>query len=240
MQIHNKRFGSRFRDRVASDATPNRGQRLVEHFSGYLESVLHEADLRQRHRVLCFEEYEPHRRENGGVRICLALAEYVLGLDLPDVVLRNDLLNEMYWTAVDAVDYANVSPNKPIATSEWELTIEKDLYSYNKEQAKPGHGGNNLLTVLMRERNLTLQQAADHVGVLFKSLLHSFLTNKEALPSIAPGVDQDVAKYVFAMEQWIVGNIGWSFASQRYFGSEHEEVRRSLVVKLKQPLVGKD
>jgi len=211
-----------FRDRVVSDVAPNRGRRLVEQFSGYLQSVLYEADLRERHRVLSLEEYEPHRRENGGVRICLTLAEYVLGLDLPDAVIGNDLLQEMYWAAIDAVVYAN------------------DLYSYNKEQAKPGHEGNNLLTVLMRERNLTIQQAADHIGALFKSLLDSFQRNKEALPSIAPGVDQDVAKYVFAMEQWIVGNIGWSFASPRYFGSEHEEVRRSLVVKLKEPLVRED
>lgn len=165
------------------------------------------------------------------------MAEYALGLDLPDAVIGNDLLQEMYWAAVDAVDYANVSP---YTMSEWELTIMKDLYSYNKEQAKPGHGGNNLLTVLMRERNLTLQQAADHIGTLFKSLLDSFQRNKEALPSIGPGVDQDMAKYVFAMEQWIVGSIGWSFASQRYFGSEHEDIRRSLVVKLKEPIVRED
>lgn len=114
LQIHDELFESRFRDRVVSDVALNRGRRLVENFTGYLESVLYEADLRERHRVLSFEEYEPHRRENGGVRICLALAEYVLGIDLPDAVLGNDIFNKMYWTAVDAVDYANVSRNTPI------------------------------------------------------------------------------------------------------------------------------
>ena len=110
-----------------------------------------------------------------------------------------------------------------------------------------GTGGNNLLSVLMREDNLTLQQASDYAGQMCRELIAKFQACKAVLPSFAnlaeyagdrfsgpmQGVDDIVETYVQSLEHWITGNIYWSFHTQRYFGPEHKEVEQSLVVNIK-------
>ncbi len=108
----------------------------------------------------------------------------------------------------------------------------QDVYSYNMEQAK-GHSGNNIVTVLMREKNIDLQAASDLVGEHFRVLMDRFMETKTRLPSYGSGVDSAVAQYVAAMEHWVIGNLEWSFESQRYFGSEHRRVRENRVVLLR-------
>lgn len=90
----------------------------------------------------------------------------------------------------------------------------------------------------MHEKKITLQQAADYVGELFQSLLDMFQVNKAQLPSFATvtgidGVDEDVEKYVHALELAVVGNLCWSFETKRHFGEDKEQIKRSLVVPLK-------
>lgn len=91
----------------------------------------------------------------------------------------------------------------------------------------------------MHEEKITLQQAADYAGELFQSLLDMFQMNKAQLPSFATttgvdGVDRDVEKYVHALELAVVGNLCWSFETKRYFGEDKEQVKRTLVVTLKE------
>lgn len=99
------------------------------------------------------------------------------------------------------------------------------------EQAK-GHTGNNVITVLMKEKGFTLQEAFDFVGQEFQRLIDSFLVSETEIPSWGPDVDVAVGSYVAAMRYWVVGNLHWSFESQRYFGSEGAEIQKTLSVSL--------
>ena len=101
------------------------------------------------------------------------------------------------------------------------------------EQAK-GHTGNNIVTVLMQERNIDLQAASDLIGMHFGELMARFAETKARLPSYGTAtVDAAVAKYVAAMEHWVIGNLEWSFETQRYFGAVHAEVKETRVVVLR-------
>ena len=60
-----------------------------------------------------------------------------------------------------------------------------------------------------------------------------FVENKKRLPAWGPHVDAGVAAYVTAMEYWVVGNLEWSFETQRYFGPGHAEIKRTRVVRLR-------
>ena len=104
------------------------------------------------------------------------------------------------------------------------------------EQAREGHSCSNIITVIMKEKKLTLQQAVDFVGAEFSALLRLFATDKKRLPSFGTRTDADVARFIGALETWIVGNIRWSFATKRYFGNEYEEIRKTLTVKLADPI----
>lgn len=104
------------------------------------------------------------------------------------------------------------------------------------EQAREGHSCSNIVTVIMKEKGLSLQDTVDFVGADFAALLNGFAADRKRLPSFGSQTDRDVAKFIDALETWIVGNIRWSFSTMRYFGRDHEEIQRTLVVKLADPV----
>ena len=99
------------------------------------------------------------------------------------------------------------------------------------EQSK-GLGGNNIVTVLMREHKIDLQSAADMVGAHFGKLMEQFIMQQGRVPSWGPEVDAAVTDYITAMQHWVIGNLEWSFRTQRYFGSEHARVKSTRIVSL--------
>ena len=100
------------------------------------------------------------------------------------------------------------------------------------EQSK-GHRGNNILTVLMEAKQISLQQAADTVGEHSAKLMKDLNDAKERLPSWGARVDADVARYIRALEDWVIGNLEWSFKTVRYFGPTHDEVKKTRIVILR-------
>ncbi|KAI0696796.1 isoprenoid synthase domain-containing protein [Cytidiella melzeri] len=208
------RMTKEFRGRLSAYAGPACFRRFLVHSAAYVEAVAVEAELRERNEILDVASYEPLRRENSAIRVCFGLFEFALGVDLPDVVFDDPTFMSLYWAAADMVCWAN------------------DVYSYNMEQSR-GIGGNNIVTVLMHERNVDLQTASDIVGEHFRKLLERFTENKHLLPSWGLAVDAAVAAYVKAMEHWVIGNLVWSFETTRYFGPHYAEVKRTRVVNLR-------
>ncbi|KAI0710104.1 terpenoid synthase [Earliella scabrosa] len=203
-----------FKQRFLEYAGPGCYRRFLVHCVDYVNAVAREAELRERGEVLDTASFKTLRRENSAIRLCFGLFEFVLGVDLPDAVFQDEHFMTLYWAAADMVCWSN------------------DVYSYNMEQAK-GHTGNNIVTVLMREKNIGLQAASDFIGEHFKQLMSRFVETKQRLPSFGANVDAAVAKYVAAMEYWVVGNLVWSFETQRYFGSEHKQVKDTRIVVLR-------
>ncbi len=101
------------------------------------------------------------------------------------------------------------------------------------ERAK-GLEGNNFLTVVMREKGLNVQEAADFTGKEIMDYVDRFVEGQKKLPSFGKEVDENVQKYLFSIAQWYAGNLIWSFETPRYFGLELEEVKKSLVVNVKE------
>ena len=100
------------------------------------------------------------------------------------------------------------------------------------EQSK-GHRGNNILTVLMEAKGISLQQAANTVGEHSAKLMEDLNDAKKRLPNWGGRIDIDVARYIGALEDWVIGNLEWSFKTVRYFGPTHDEVKKSRVVALR-------
>ncbi|EIW84218.1 terpenoid synthase [Coniophora puteana RWD-64-598 SS2] len=203
-----------FRARVAERAKPGCLRRFIALCGTYVEAVCVEAELREQGRVLDLRSFILLRRENSAVRCCLALAEYALGLELPDAVFNDPAFQSVYFCAADMVCWSN------------------DVYSYNMEQAK-GHTGNNVVTVLMQEHGIDLQAAADRVGEVFGQLMEHYTSGSRSLPTWGGKVDADAARFLEAAGQWVVGNLEWSFETPRYFGPDHDEVRDTHRVLLK-------
>lgn len=59
------------------------------------------------------------------------------------------------------------------------------------------------------------------------------ISDKAAMPSFGnTETDRQVKAYIFGLEQWIVGNLKFCFASHRYLGEEREEIEKSLIIQL--------
>lgn len=140
-------------------------------------------------------------------------------------------LSNLTRLAGDLVMISNVSC-LVLPLDEHELTLMKDMYSYNKEQAA-GHSANNIVTVVIAERGVGLQEAFNFAGGYFENQVKEFLEWKAKMPSWGPEIDDAVAQYVSGLECWVAGNMEWSLSTHRYFGESVEEVRRTRRVALR-------
>jgi len=85
----------------------------------------------------------------------------------------------------------------------------------------------------MEAKGISLQEAANTVGKHSAELVKDLNDAKMCLPSWGVRVDADVARYIGALEDWVIGNLEWSFKTVRYFGPGHDEVKKTRVVALR-------
>lgn len=86
-----------------------------------------------------------------------------------------------------------------------------------KERTESEHSGNNFLTVLTNEKNMTVQQAADHCGDhKFKSLVNMFQENKRILPSFGSGLDGSEGRFKVRVRNGTVDC--WKYCLEFYYG----------------------
>lgn len=88
----------------------------------------------------------------------------------------------------------------------------------------------NLVTVLMRDYDISLQQATDRIGSTCEQLVQRMVEGKSTIRSFGVNVDVQVQAFIRGLEQMVVGNINWSFATKRYFGEEGNRVKEDRVV----------
>ena len=197
----------------------------------YLDGVVQEAESRESSYVYEMEDYATLRRDTSGLRPSFVLAEFAAGLDLPDNVTDNPKIKALEDAVNDWVSWTNVSnrtTNKFLIVH-WLTNLTQDVFSYAKEQTVDGT--HNLVVVLMREHNIELQSAMDLAGQRCIDCITKFEEIRQILPTWGAEVDQQVARYVQGLQNWIVGSLYWSFACRRYFGSQAESVKRGGIIR---------
>ena len=107
----------------------------------------------------------------------------------------------------------------------------QDVYSFKMEHNK-GHGGSNIVTILMHERGMDLQTAANFVGEECKKLMDAYFEERKNMRSWGRELDADLERYFDGLGQWVIANMEWSFETKRYFGEAFEEVQKTRLVKL--------
>ena len=105
------------------------------------------------------------------------------------------------------------------------------MYSFNIEQAS-GHGGHNIITVVMNEKGVDLDGAFAWLGEYHGEVLSKFQAQSRTLPSWGPGIDRDVETFVERLGYWIRGIDCWSLETERYFGTKGPEIRKHRLVTL--------
>lgn len=106
----------------------------------------------------------------------------------------------------------------------------QDVYSWNIEQAQ-GHTA-NIITVLMNQKNIPVQEAMDIVGQEVQKRFQLYSLSKSQLPSWGTEVDKGVQAYATVLEDWTIGSIRWSLQSKRYFTKSAPYDPKTFEVKI--------
>lgn len=95
-----------------------------------------------------------------------------------------------------------------------------------------------MICVVMQQHQLDLQAAVDFVGEMCKQSIERFSTVRLHIPSWGTEIDRQVDLYVDGLADWIVGSLHWSFETERYFGKNGRQVKKTRIVELlpKRPL----
>ncbi|KLO13037.1 terpenoid synthase [Schizopora paradoxa] len=202
--------------RLVAKASPNCQKRFLARCMDFVAAVAKEAGLREDNHVLPINSYMTLRRGNCGVQPYFAILEYIHGLDLPEEVFENPVFTRLYWLGVELVALTN------------------DLYSFSVERAK-GLDGNNFISVAMGEKGMSMQEATDFLGKEIMLRVNQFSESWKEMPSFGEAVDKEVQIYISGLAKWHIGNVVWSLETPRYFGVERQEVKKTLVVDVKEP-----
>ncbi len=89
-----------------------------------------------------------------------------------------------------------------------------------------------MIVVVQNEQKLELQEAVDYVGDLCLACIDRFQALRKALPSWGPEIDAQLQVYIDGLGDWMIGNLVWSFETERYFGKGGRQVRHDLSVAL--------
>ncbi|CDO68653.1 hypothetical protein BN946_scf184790.g2 [Trametes cinnabarina] len=89
-----------------------------------------------------------------------------------------------------------------------------------------------MIVVVQTQQKLDRQSAIDYVGELCMNCVDRFQALRQQLPSWGSAIDDQVRIYVDGLGDWMIGNLVWSFETERYFGKAGPDVRKALSVDL--------
>ncbi|KAJ8508574.1 hypothetical protein ONZ45_g9182 [Pleurotus djamor] len=203
-----------FWKRALAVASASSAQRFLAHFDSYTASVLQEAIDHDEGRIRPFNEYLILRRSTIGV--CPTIDFFSLGDHIPNEYIYHPVITSLEQHAIDMVILGN------------------DIYSWNVEQSC-GEDFHNAVTVIMKEKNLSLQEALDHVGNIYASLRTRFKQEFDQIPSLDPKYDSIIRDYCWHLGNLVSSNLKWSHYSEKYFGAEGRNILKTRRVELFRP-----
>jgi hypothetical protein len=88
------------------------------------------------------------------------------------------------------------------------------LTDYSSGRQARGDEGHNLVTVVMNELGLSLQEAYDWIGCYHDNVANEFLALYKDLPSFpeeSETVNREIREYAYGLGNWVRTNECWSF-----------------------------
>ncbi|TFK45752.1 terpenoid synthase [Heliocybe sulcata] len=160
-----------------------------------------EAKRREENRILAFDEYVEQRRHTSGVTPCLDFIEYVFNFELPEDIVNHTSFRTLYDFTTDIVAWTNVGLGVTQAKEHGNTSVNT-----------------NILTVIMNEKHVELEEAMELATGLLESRLSDLGRAKGVLLSLPlDGTTRaHLRQYIFGHECWLVGNEGWHLQSGRY------------------------
>ncbi|MBC6417959.1 MAG: hypothetical protein GDA44_03780 [Prochloron sp. SP5CPC1] len=117
-------------------------------------------------------------------------------MELPNQVRANKTVQKLKLIANNVVSWSN------------------DIIGLEKEMELGDV--HNLVLVLQREHQLTLQEAINRAAELCNEEVRKFMDLESRLPSFGPVTDPKLQHYVLGLRSWMRGWIDWALETERY------------------------
>ncbi|KAF8522903.1 isoprenoid synthase domain-containing protein [Hysterangium stoloniferum] len=205
--------------RIRNFSVPSSADRLQRDLEVYIEAVFNEANNRETgHIHPSVKEYFLHRRSTAAMKATLDVC--MLAADIPESVTSDPRVQRLTEDGIDLT---------------W---IHNDIYSYSFERARGVHA-HNLVTTVIKEKSISVQEAIDYCGELFRQTAQSFFDNLQNVPSFSADEQQALLLHTDGIGYFLTGMHEWSHKSPRYFGNEGEMVRNSREIELADEPLGR-
>ena len=110
----------------------------------------------------------------------------------------------------------------------------KDMHSYRLERSR-GLEVHNIVTAIMEEYHLDLQQALFWLSGYASRLISNFLADVRALPSWGEKIDRAVMVYIDRVARGVRGCDAWAYETNRYYGDDGLKVQECRKITLLPP-----
>lgn len=167
----------------------------------YLFAQVWEAANREDEVVPPLDDYIFMRRRTGAMLTVFTLIDVASGRSLTPAEWRHPTVRAITESANDVVVWDN------------------DLISYAKESGE-GNSRNNLVSVLVRHRGYSRQQAMEVIGTMRNQAIDDMVTLRPSLEALG---SEAVLAYVRGLEFWISGSVDYSLTSSRYTGAWQQD-----------------
>ncbi|KAH9478062.1 Delta(6)-protoilludene synthase [Psilocybe cubensis] len=202
----------------SAHASPETAQRFLLSWRSYIDSVIEQAAHRDNSRYICtVEEYMVARRDNIGASPCYAFLEMSLNLNIPSHIMQHPVIARLERDTTDMILLLN------------------DLASYKKEYLADD-ADYNLVTVVMHNNNVGIDDAVKWICDIHDETGNNFLKLRDEVkaklnfPDYGEDINRQIECYIDGLGNWVRGNEEWMYGSERYFGSQGEEIRESRKV----------
>ncbi|KAG8943960.1 hypothetical protein FRC00_010843, partial [Tulasnella sp. 408] len=147
----------------------------------YLAAVPQQVEKQRNGVIPGVDEYLALRRETSGLKMCFAIGEFGLLLNLPDAVFEDEMMKIMHDCAIDIV------------------VLLKDMFDGVVEQ---GNTYNIIAVAMQEKKSLTMEAALDFAMQLSLERMDLFYECQAKLPSYGPDADQQIKNYIGLLDDW--------------------------------------
>ncbi|KAL4880367.1 isoprenoid synthase domain-containing protein [Aspergillus karnatakaensis] len=206
-------------DRVQKRASPDVQIQFKFTHRRYLDGLLHQVEATRdgESATRTEEDYIRMRRRTVGGYPCISLIAYAHGVDLPQEAFGHPSVQECIAVGCDLAWMRS-------------LASHNDIVSYKKD-VKSGIE-HNYITVL-KQNGYSTQQAMDRAGKLQDECYRRWYTALADMPVWGSAVDRKVLRYIEACHSFPLGDLLWSFQTERYLGaSEGYRLQQTRVLDL--------
>ena len=200
-------------------------ERFISDFDSYIKAIMLEAEDRATGHRRSIDQLLALRRNTIGGKPTFAYLGF--GLNIPDAVFDNPVMISLIEDGCDLISLINVShPIISLTEVNHKTYIEllKDMHSYGVERSR-GLDRHNIITVIMEEYHLDLQQALYWLSGYISKTVSNFLSNSCSLPTWGEKIDKAVSVYVDQIGTCVSGNEAWSYETKRYYGEDGLKVQ---------------